>query len=68
MIRQLKTVEKGQAASELTVKASHVIDNLISAYQRKALAAEKSEKVCSYQLLYLLTSLVTCLCFMLQLL
>lgn len=49
MIRQLKN-EKGQVASEMTIKASHVIDNLISAYQKKALAAERSEKVCSYQL------------------
>ena len=67
MSRQLKTIEKGQAASELTVKASHVIENLISAYQRKSLAAEKSDKVCSYQLLYLLTSLVICFLLMLQL-
>ncbi|KAL3149423.1 hypothetical protein ABBQ32_002217 [Trebouxia sp. C0010 RCD-2024] len=37
-------VEKGQAPSELTIKACHVIDNLISAYQRKSLAAGKSEK------------------------
>ena len=45
MIRQLKTIEKGQAANDLTVKASHIIEDLVSAYQRKSLAAERSEKV-----------------------
>lgn len=45
MIRQLKTLGKSQSADEMPLKASHVIDNLIITYQRKSLAAERSEKV-----------------------
>ena len=48
MIRQLKTLGKNQSADDMPFKASHVIDNLISAYQKKSLAAEKSEKVLEY--------------------
>lgn len=58
MIRQLKNYGTGPAASEQSIKASHVIDSLISAYQRKSLAAERSEKVCSHQLPRLLINLV----------
>ena len=45
MIKQLKPIGKGQQVSEMSRKASDVIENLIKAYQKKLIAAEKSEKV-----------------------